>query len=216
LAQKRYDKSLNQTYKQQKHKPAKFKTNKQLSIICPIFVPSEYPYQGIGIKVGDPFALTYKLYLTEWLAFNIDGGITPAGLYSKRYQELFNTLPEADTLTYINHQVNRDTYIAAKVSFYGKPPKFLKNIDYYVSFGWQMHYVDVLYGWEDEVSITENLFGTFTKTLDYMGPEVGIGIEYSYFNLPMSAFVEIDWMYDMINQPTFIRFQGGIGLRYVF
>lgn len=217
FAQKRYDKSLNQTYKQQKHKPAKFKTNKQLSIICPIFIPSEYPYQGIGIKVGDPFALTYKLYLTEWFAFNIDAGLTASGLYKDRYAELFYTLPEAsDSLTYFNHQVKRDTYIAAKVSFYGKPPKFLKGIDYYVSFGWQMHYVDILYGYEEEVSVTETKFGSFTKTMDYMGPEAGIGVEYSYFNIPMAAFIEINWMYDMINKPTFIKFQGGIGLRYVF
>ncbi len=29
-------------------------------IVCPIFEESQYPYQGIGFKVGDPFALTYN------------------------------------------------------------------------------------------------------------------------------------------------------------
>jgi hypothetical protein len=41
-------------------------------IICPIFENSKYPYQGIGIKLGDPFALTYKFYATEKFAVTID------------------------------------------------------------------------------------------------------------------------------------------------
>jgi hypothetical protein len=215
FSQKRYDKSLTQT-RGKKHKPMKFKYNKKMAVICPIFVPSEYPYQGIGFKAGDPFAITYKLYATKWLAFSIDGGIGAYGLYKDRYQELFYTLPESDTLDYFNQQVERDTHISAKLSFYGEGPKFLKGLDYYVSLGWQMRYVDILYGYNQEISVTETLFGSFTKSMDYMGPEAGIGLEYSYFNIPMSAFLEVIWMYDIIHQPTFIKFQGGIGLRYVF
>jgi hypothetical protein len=216
FAQKRYDKSLNQTYKSQKHKPAKFKTNKQLSIICPIFVPSEYPYQGIGIKLGDPFAITYKLYATEWLAFSIDGGIAAFGLYKDRYSELFSEVPGTDSFEYFNHYVKKDTYVAAKVSFYNEGPKFLKGLDYYVSLGWQMRYVDIEYGYNEEVSVTEDKFGTLDATLDYMGPEVGLGVEYSYFNLPLSAFIEINWFYDIVYAPSPIKFQAGIGVRYVF
>ena len=59
-SQRRYNKSLNQTYGVQKHRPAKFRTNKKAAVICPTFVASEYPYQGIGIKLGDPFAITYN------------------------------------------------------------------------------------------------------------------------------------------------------------
>ena len=178
FSQKRYKKSLNQTYNTQRHKPAKFKNNKQAAVICPTFVASEYPYQGIGIKVGDPFALTYKLYATEWLAFSIDGGIAAAGLYKKRYTELFYTLPEADTLTYVNQDVEQDTHISAKVSIYNPGPDFLKGLDYYISLGWQFRYLRVLYGYNETISVSEEKFGTMTKTLDYSGPEVGIGIEY--------------------------------------
>jgi hypothetical protein len=215
FSQKRYKKSLNASYGK-KHSPMKFKYNKKMAVICPIFVPSEYPYQGIGFKAGDPFAITYKLYATKWLAFSIDGGIAAYGLYKSRYEELFNSFPESDTLTYVNQQVEKDTHVSAKVSFYGEGPKFLKGLDYYVSLGWQFRYVDILYGFDQEVSNTESVFGSFTKQLDYYGPEVGLGIEYSYFNLPMSAFMEGIWMYDIVNEPAFIKFQLGIGIRYVF
>ena len=216
FSQKRYKKSLNDTYKTQKHRPAKFKNNKKMAVICPIFIPSEYPYQGIGFKAGDPFAITYKLYLTEWFAFSIDGGIGAYGLYQDRYAELFYTLPESDTLEYFNHQVEKDTHISAKVSFYGDGPMFLKGLDYYVSLGWQFRYVDIVYGYNEKISDTESLFGSFEKQIDYSGPEIGIGLEYAYFDLPISAFMEINWMLDIIHQPAFIKFQGGIGLRYVF
>ena len=31
------------------------------AIVCPIFDESGYPYTGLGIKLGDPFALTAKI-----------------------------------------------------------------------------------------------------------------------------------------------------------
>ena len=215
FSQKRYNKSLTQS-RGKKHQPMRFKKNKHMAVICPIFIPSEYPYQGIGFKAGDPFALTYKLYATKWLAFSIDGGIAAYGLYKRRYKELFNALPEADTLEYVNHQVNKDTHVSAKISIYQPGPKFLKGLDWYVSLGWQFRYVNILYGFNQEISPTEKLFGSFNKQMDYMGPEAGIGIEYSYFNIPVSAFMEVNAMMDIVNQPYYTHFQFGIGLRYVF
>ena len=216
-SQRRYNKSLNQTYGVQKHRPAKFRTNKKAAVICPTFVASEYPYQGIGIKLGDPFALTYKLYATEMFAVSIDGGLSAHGLYKERYTDLFSTIPGSDTLSYINHEVKQDTHLSAKLSIYNFGPKISDKLDYYVSLGWQFRYVRILYGYNETVSLTEEKFGTSTHTLDYNGPEVGLGVEYSYFSLPLSAFVEINGMYDMTHpDPTSIRLQGGIGLRYIF
>jgi len=43
-----------------------------------------------------------------------------------------------------------------------------------------------------------------------------LGFEYSYFSLPISAFIEIEWFTDVLLDPGYQRFQGGVGLRYVF
>lgn len=208
-------KSLTQKYGKT-NKPLKFKMNKKMAVICPIFHPSEYPYQGIGFRAGDPFALTYKLYATKWLAFSIDGGIAAYGLYKDRYKELYTNSPESDTLIYSNHQVQKDVLFSGKVSFYQEGPKFLKGLDIYAGFGWQMRFAEILYGYNQDIGNGIEEFGSTTKQFDYMGPEVHFGLEYSYFDLPMSAFLEGNVFYDITNEPTFIKFQFGIGMRYVF
>lgn len=208
-------KSLTQQYGNNK-KPLRFKSSKKMAVICPIFHPSEYPYQGIGFRAGDPFALTYKLYATSWIAVSIDGGIAAYGLYKDRYKELYVNSPGADTLVYFNHQVDKDLFFSGKVSFYHEGPKFLKGLDIYAGFGWQLRYAQVLYGYNYDLNAQVTEFGTITKQYDYMGPEFHFGLEYAYFDLPISAFIETNVFYDIINSPEFIKFQGGIGLRFVF
>ena len=56
------------------------------SIMCPIFHESRYPYQGIGLKFGDPFALSYKFYPNKNWAFAADAGKVASGLYNKYYR----------------------------------------------------------------------------------------------------------------------------------
>src|SRR3569832_2766110 len=55
-------------YNATKVKGAKAKT------VCPIFEHSKYPYQGVGFKLGDPFALTYKYYFNKIFSIAADLG----------------------------------------------------------------------------------------------------------------------------------------------
>jgi len=208
-------KSINQIYGNN-NRPLKFKMNKKMAVICPIFHPSEYPYQGIGFKAGDPFAITYKLFVSKHLAFSIDGGIAAYGLYKDRYKELYEQSPGADTLVYFNQQVEKDLFFSGKISYYHEGPEFMKGLDIYAGIGWQLRYAQILYGYNQELSAVITEFGSVLKQFDYMGPEFHVGLEYAYFDLPISAFLEVDVFYDIVNTPSFIKFQGGIGLRFVF
>lgn len=208
-------KSLTQKWGQS-NKPLKFKMNKKMAVICPIFHPSEYPYQGIGFRAGDPFTLTYKLFATKWLAFSIDGGIAAYGLYKDRYRELYNNSPAADTLVYLNHQVIKDVVFSGKISFYHEGPEFMKGLDIYAGIGWQMRFAEILYGYNQDLGNGIAEFGSTTQQYDYMGPEFHLGLEYAYFDLPISAFLETGLFYDITFEPSFTKFQFGIGIRYVF
>ena len=69
-------------------KPIKISKGKA-RVVCPIFEESQYPYQGIGVKLGDPFALTYKFYAHKNFAVAIDAGKAASGLYNSYHTDNF-------------------------------------------------------------------------------------------------------------------------------
>src|SRR5688572_7384848 len=78
-------------------------------IVCPIFESSKFPYHGIGLKVGDPFAVTYKFYPNAKFGFVVDAGKAASGLYNRYYIRKFEDYTgdaSQDTITYLSHRVN--------------------------------------------------------------------------------------------------------------
>ncbi len=197
----------------------KFKKNKKMAVICPIFHVSEYPYQGIGLKIGDPFAITYKFYATEHIALGIDFGKAASGLYSNLFRDEFNEIPDTDTteLVYQAHTVLNHAVFSGRVFYYIEGPKSLDGLSAYVGVGWQVQFIDVEYAYLAVDKDPPNLAKTqnpLRVSFQPMGPDVTLGIEYAYFSLPVSAFLEGNYFIDL--QHNWQRFQGGIGLRYVF
>lgn len=190
-----------------------------MAAICPIFHLSEYPYQGVGFKIGDPFAITYRFYGTEKWAVGIDFGRAASGLYSNKFREKFDEFPDTDStvLIYEAHKVNNHTYFSARAFYYIKGPRAIKGLNAYVGGGWQMQFIDVEYAYLEVERDPPNLARTrppIKIDMQPMGPEVTLGLEYAYFALPVSAFLEGSGFFDL--QEGWRRFQGGIGLRYVF
>lgn len=197
-------------------RPYKFKNNRKMKVICPIFHPSEYPYQGIGAKIGDPFALTYKLYLTERFAISIDGGQSAKRLYSKFHRERFQEYPifDFDTLRYNNHVVERDWVISGRMLVHNPMDGILPGLDWYIGAGWQIRYLTIEYEYLLDLSPTRTDVGFDAVEETNAGPEVILGIEYAYFEIPVSAFFELN-AFQSING-GWRRIQGGVGLRFVF
>lgn len=200
-------------------------------IVCPIFVESQYPYQGIGFKVGDPFALTYKLYPTKHWSFSFDAGKASSGLYNSYYRGLFNGLARADTLstdpktqekstlTYLTHKAINDWFFETKFLYQWDAEKISKGLMLYAGLGWQWRATTLQYFYNYQQApsgIGESRFGHFTKNRFTYGPVGIVGFEYSYFSLPISAFIEVEYFTDALIDPGYHRFQGGVGLRYVF
>ena len=75
---------------------AKFRGAKAKTL-CPVFENSRYPYQGIGIKLGDPFAITYKYYFSSKFAVAADIGKASSGLYNRYFREKFDEYVVTDT-----------------------------------------------------------------------------------------------------------------------
>jgi hypothetical protein len=190
-------------------------------IMCPIFHASKYPYQGIGLKFGDPFALSYKFYPNKNWAFAADAGKVASGLYNKYYRSVFkgylpDSLSGEQTITYLTHKANTDWLLETKFLYQWDAEKISKGLQLYAGLGWQWRATSLTYDYLFEDGFFDNKFGKFTERRFTYGPVVILGFEYSYFSLPISAFIEIEGYMDALIDPGYKRFQGGVGLRYVF
>jgi hypothetical protein len=193
-------------------------------IICPVFEQSRYPYQGIGIKLGDPFALAYKFYANKNFSFAVDAGTAASGLYNKYYRGAFpsylpDTLNSDQSITYLAHKVTADWFLETKFLYQWDAEKISKGLQLYAGAGWQWRNTELEYDYNfNDVSNNQDdgKFGKFTETRFTYGPVLLVGFEYSYFSLPISAFIEVEMFTDALIDPGYQRFQGGVGLRYVF
>lgn len=193
-------------------------------IICPIFKESRYSYQGIGLKLGDPFAVTYKFYATKHFAFAADVGKAASGLYNRYYRDSFkgylpDTLKKDQSITYLTHKALSDWFVETKFLYQWDAEKISKGLQLYAGLGWQWRNTSLQYDYNfDDRSLNtdDGKFGKFIVNRFTYGPVAVVGFEYSYFSLPVSAFIEIEMFTDALIDPGYTRFQGGTGLRYVF
>lgn len=190
-------------------------------VMCPIFHESKYPYQGIGLKFGDPVALSYKYYPNKNWAFAADAGKVASGLYNKYYRSVFkgylpDSLSGEQSITYLAHKAKTDWLLEAKFLYQWDAEKISKGLQLYAGLGWQWRSTSLTYDYLYEDGFFDSKFGKFTERRLTYGPVVILGFEYSYFSLPISAFIEIEGYTDALIDPGYKRFQGGVGMRYVF
>ena len=194
--------------------------------MCPIFLESKYPYHGIGFKLGDPFALTYKFYASKHWAFAIDGGKSASGLYNKYYRNAYDkdyfvgdTLKPSGNAKYLSHKALQDWYGEAKVMYQWDANRLAQGLQFYGGIGVQMRNAKILYDYNYTYGATQveiSKFGQVSKTRFTIGTVAVLGFEYSYFTLPISAFIEVEYFTDTLIDPGYHRFQGGVGVRYIF
>jgi hypothetical protein len=186
--------------------------------ICPIFEDTGFPYQGIGFKFGDPVAITYKYYPNKHFAIAADFGRSASGLYSTYYRELFDVeVPDpGDTLKYYSHKVKADWVGDLKLLYHMDGEKISPGLQIYAGVGWELRYLTIQYDYMAQTTPDETKFFDSKVNRFTQGVEAVLGIEYSYFKLPISAFMEMEYYIDVMKDPGWRKLQGGVGIRYVF
>lgn len=192
-------------------------------IICPIFEHSKYPYHGLGFKLGDPFAITYKFYASSKFSLAIDFGKTASGLYNRYFRQKFTQYAQSDTfsnnqasLEYLTHKVKSDLIGEVKFLYHVDAKKISPGLQLYLGGGWEWKNTNLQYDYLYNNGFDENNFGRFERHRLTMGPQLVLGIEYAYFQIPVAAFIELEYFTDIQADPGWQRFEGGIGLRYIF
>jgi hypothetical protein len=204
--------------------PPKVRGNKAKTV-CPIFETSKYPYQGFGIKLGDPFALTYKFYANEHFAVAVDVGKASSGLYKSYFMDKFNEYIVTDTFStaeasieYYTHKVLSDLIAEAKLLYSIDVQKISPGLQVYAGIGWEFKNTKIQYDYtySERSDGNPDAFGRFDRVRTTMGPQAVVGIEYAHFKLPISAFMELEYFSDVMADPGWSRLEGGVGLRYIF
>lgn len=196
-------------------------TKRKAQVVCPVFQKSRYPYHSLGVKLGDPFAIAYKVYITKNFAVAVDAGTVASGLYYKYHKNIFpgvaSKIPGPnESVRYLNHAVETDFVAEGKMLYQINASRWLQNLQLYTGVGWQWRKLNILYEYfleegSDQREINKLNYSRFT-----FGPTATVGVEYSYSDLPLSAFMEIEGYADVREDPGWMRFQGGAGLRYIF
>lgn len=194
-------------------------------IACPVFENSRYPYHGIGLKLGDPFAISYKYYISERFGIAVDFGKVASGLYNRYYREKFyeyidvDTAQEGTRVDYLAHRANYDWVAELKFLWHFDARGITPGLRVYFGVGPEIRTTQLTYQYffSGATGGSEiNELGSFTRKRNTFGPQVSLGIEYSYFQIPVSAFMEVELFNDISLDPGWRRFEGGAGLRYIF
>ncbi|MCU0356252.1 MAG: hypothetical protein MUE95_01600 [Cyclobacteriaceae bacterium] len=195
--------------------PASVRSKKGSSV--PVFDEAGYPYQGIGIKLGDPMALTFKFYFSERLALEADFGRALSGLYSSYSEGLFDTFfsEPSKTFSYDDHAVDKDWTGNLKILYHIPAENLVKSMRAYTGLGWQVRDARINYTY-----LVTSQVGTVPETTDVryqtQGATLTLGVEHNPASSPIVLFAEGVLFYDLDKDPGRMRVQGGVGLRYVF
>lgn len=193
--------------------------------VCPIFEPSKYPFQGFGIKLGDPFAITYKYYASKHFAVAVDVGKASSGLYNSYFRDQFSTYMVTDTFStaeasveYYTHKVTSDLVGEVKLLYAIDAQRVAPGLQFYVGIGWQVRNTKIQYDYtySERSDGNPDAFGRFDRVRATMGPQAVAGLDYSHFKLPIALFMELDYFSDVMVDPGWTRLEGGVGLRYIF
>lgn len=203
------------------------KNYNRTKISCPVFETDGYPYHGLGFKLGDPFAITYKFYSNRNFSFGVDFGKAASGLYNRYFRELFPRYVESDTfstagasLNYLTHQVKSDFIGEAKMLYHFDGRKVSPGLLVYIGVGWETKntQLDFGYFYQSGTNGSEEPFlsGRFSVSRFTMGPQLILGVEYANFQSPITAFIELEYYNDTYDDIGWRHLEGGFGLRYIF
>jgi hypothetical protein len=193
---------------------------------CPVFNKTDFYKRAIGIKFGDPLAISYKYRETKHLSFVTELGKSTSGLYNKYYREAFNksylpdSLSQNQTVKYLSHQTLSDWFVEFKFLYQWELSQVVDGLNMYAGVGSQWRNTKIRYTYLYEGVDTKGTMQTNVGKLDQSRFTYGLvaitGVEYACFALPVSAFIEIEYFTDGLVDTGYQRFQGGVGIRYSF
>lgn len=177
--------------------------------------------RGAGIRLGDPFSLTYKDFIEDYLSLEVmlgSGGVNDANYYRRS----FDNNPPAPNAVFSGFSASRGVSINGRLALHEDITDMFEITQGYllgyIGVGAQLRTTQVNYSYFVPTDNLQNTGGVLRiedrSNVDF-GPEAFVGAEYYFDEAPISVFAEIGIFLELIDRINF-RGQGGIGVRYLF
>lgn len=195
---------------------------RQLRKKMPVCVGPKKNDKGLtaGFRIGDPYGLTVKYYFPKYVALEVVGGSSFAGLNAKYLRNWFvldslNDPRNGVFLQYTSHEVNTVYALQARIMFTHPVHKIkYPELSYYIGAGVQYMMLDVTYYYTYEVPPDMFTVKRLDQTFHNIGPEYIIGTEYDFKAMRLSTFAEINLFAQDRFKPFDLRLMGGMGVRW--
>lgn len=173
-----------------------------------------------GFRMGDPYGLTLKYYFPKYVAIEVVGGSSFAGLNARYLRDWFqldsiNDPRSGIYLAYTSHEVNSIYALQGRIMFTHPVHKTkYPNLSYYLGAGLQYMFLDVTYYYTYEVPPDLFTVERLDQSFENLGPEYIIGTEYDFKDMRLSTFAEVNLFAQDISKPFHLRLMGGMGVRW--
>lgn len=175
--------------------------------------------RGIGIRLGEPFSVTYKDFISDYISF--EAMIGSAGVNSSSYylRDFENNPPEANSFHQSN-SASKGISLNARMAYHEDfTDAFGITQGYILGYGGagvQFRSNRVSYLYTVQTVNTGAIPKQEERTNVDFGPEVFAGLEYYFDDLPLSVFAEGGIFLELLDRVGHLKAQGGIGVRYIF
>ncbi|MDF9799650.1 hypothetical protein OKW21_004913 [Catalinimonas alkaloidigena] len=168
---------------------------------------------GIGLRVGDPTGLTVKRFLGS-RALELSIGRSGMGNFSARRE--FDNDKYFESYVYLDSRFRSAVSLQLHyLSFKQIPIDGNDDLAWYVGLGGQLHSTTVDYRYRYWRNNDRRDRWESVTDVDF-GADFTAGLDYTFHDVPLSLFADITLFVELLDDPLFLRLQGGGGIRYNF
>jgi hypothetical protein len=168
----------------------------------------------ISLRVGEPMGVGYKRFFTGGNAIEFLVGTATKQASESYYRDSFQHYIEGDVFEYKGHEVENILYLQARYLFQRSIPweAVPGSFEWYWGAGVLYKQADLIYIFN--VDTFDDLKATF-RDID-VGPEAILGLDYSFKEIPLTIYSELDVLVEVTDRPGSFRGFMVVGLRYNF
>ena len=193
---------------------------KKIFIVVFLFATSVITVQvqaqkwGVGLRVGEPLGLTIKHYLPQGRAWEFNLG--SSGFYGYNHKKAFYRYDRFSGYEYRRHYLQSALgvqlhYLVHKSVGLAEAP----GLDWYYGVGGQLRSHQIDYEYRMRIGNDWRPVRERVTNVD-VGVDGILGMEYSWKEVPLTVFLDINLFLEIADSPFILYLQGGTGVRYYF